>query len=207
MKKKKKGNINIDLIREKKIPILTLDNRWHSLFDKQKKTFLVKQLEKQVNGLLKKQGKLVNEIKNLKKIKKNLMSEIVTNIPESGKDATDNRTMERNKKLIEDINNKIDNYSEQLAEVPYEIKVENEKLMIESIELCYNLISMYKSDIDSIGLWIDEIREKLKENIIKKQILEEQSTQIYSYMHDILGPDVIEVFDTSFDWIPKEGKE
>lgn len=204
--RKYKIKINNDLIKDKRIPILTLDKRWHELFKSQKKTFNIKQLERQINNSLKKQGKLVNDIKNLKKIKTDLMNEIVTNIPETNKTHNNNKTMERNKKLIEDVNKKIDDFSNELSEIPFEIKILNEKLMLESVEVSYNYILNNKNQIGDIALWIEEVRNKLKENIIKKQILEEESTKIYSYMHDVLGADVIEIFDESFDSVIKRDK-
>ena len=60
----------------KKIPILTLDNKWYHLFTEEKRQE-VSGLEQQLNALLKQQGKLNNEIKDIKRLKKNLMGEIV----------------------------------------------------------------------------------------------------------------------------------
>ena len=44
-------------ISDKKIPILTLDHNWHKLFSQAHITPEIEALEKQVNDLLKKQGK------------------------------------------------------------------------------------------------------------------------------------------------------
>ena len=58
------------LVHGKKLPILVLDERWHKLFPGGNKPEEVKSLEKKCNELLKEQGKLVNEIKELRKGKK-----------------------------------------------------------------------------------------------------------------------------------------
>jgi len=209
MFEKRKSNKTINLIKNKKLPILTLDSRWHELFARQNKPYIVKQLERQVTKLMQRQGKLVNEIKDLKKIKKDLMKEIVEHIPdgENAQVNTDGKTMDRNKKLIEDINKRIDNQSELLAELPYQIRTANEKLMLESIQVCYKSMQTNKVEINKIKLWIEDIRNKLKDNIIRKQELEEQSYLIYSYMHDVLGPDVIEIFDENVGDIIKKDKD
>ncbi|HHT97814.1 MAG TPA: hypothetical protein GXZ90_07970 [Clostridiales bacterium] len=209
MFEKRKSNKTINLIKNKKLPILTLDSRWHELFARQNKPYIVKQLERQVTKLMQRQGKLVNEIKDLKKIKKDLMKEIVEHIPdgENAQVNTDDKTMDRNKKLIEDINKRIDNQSELLAELPYQIRTANEKLMLESIQVCYKSMQTNKVEINKIKLWIEDIRNKLKDNIIRKQELEEQSYLIYSYMHDVLGPDVIEIFDENVGDIIKKDKD
>ena len=39
------------------------------------------------------------------------------------------------------------------------------------------------------------MRDELKRMVIEKQEMEEENARIYSYMHDILGSEVIELFD------------
>ena len=103
-----------------KIPILILDNKWHRIFGKMNPTEEIKTLEKELGELLKRQGKLVNENKDLKRIKSELMSDIVSNI-----DGVDNRDeddavdkkLNDNKRLINDVNEKLDNNEEELKEL------------------------------------------------------------------------------------------
>ena len=54
----------------KKIPVLTLDNKWHKLFTQAESTKEIANLTEQLNGLLKKQGKINNDIKDRRKLKK-----------------------------------------------------------------------------------------------------------------------------------------
>ena len=89
-------------IQSKKIPVLTLDNKWHQLFTQTGITKEIKQLEKQLNDLLKKQGKMTTELKDLKKIKSNLMSEIMSSTEAIEKDEIDKKTEKKlsdNKRL------------------------------------------------------------------------------------------------------------
>ena len=51
----------------KQIPILTLDERWYHLITDKLKTDEICYWEKQVNELLKKQGQVNNDIKEVKK--------------------------------------------------------------------------------------------------------------------------------------------
>ena len=60
-------------LKGKKVPILTLDQKWHRLFAIHGKPEAVKELESELNELLKRQGKLNNDLKELKK-KKNLFT-------------------------------------------------------------------------------------------------------------------------------------
>ena len=61
----------------KKVPVLTLDNKWHRLFTMMEPDKELKRLEEDLNSLLKLQGKMNTESKSIKKIKKKLMDEIV----------------------------------------------------------------------------------------------------------------------------------
>ena len=66
----RKDEIYKPALAGKKIPILTLDNKWHKLFTQKKPDKKLRRLEEELNELLKKQGKLTSEIKDIKKLKK-----------------------------------------------------------------------------------------------------------------------------------------
>ena len=61
-------------LKGKRIPILTLDNKWYQLLRGEAGED-VAQLEGELNALLKQQGRLNNEVKEIKRLKKRLMEE------------------------------------------------------------------------------------------------------------------------------------
>ena len=68
---KKKGDnerreIFMQALKGKKIPILTLDNKWYRLLTDEARA-TVSGIEKQLNTLLKRQGKLNTETKEIKR--------------------------------------------------------------------------------------------------------------------------------------------
>ena len=75
----RKDEIYKPALAGKKIPILTLDNKWHKLFTQKKPDKKLRRLEEELNELLKKQGKLTSEIKDIKKLKKKRLDGIVAN--------------------------------------------------------------------------------------------------------------------------------
>ena len=180
-----------------KIPILILDNKWHRIFGKMNPTQEIKDLEKELGDLLKRQGKLVNENKDLKKIKGELMNNIVSSMDDS--DEETEKKVGESKRLINESNEKIDRYEDELLELPREIDRVNKDLMIKTMSLCYDTLSSNTDEIESIAAWIHDIRIQLKKNIIKKQEKEFQNADLYSYMHDIFGPDVMEIFDMRYE--------
>ena len=76
----KKADIEIEI--EKSTHLLVLDQKWHALF-KDKKPNKVKKLEKELNDLLKIQGKLTTEHKEYFNLKKQMMDEIVRSMGEA----------------------------------------------------------------------------------------------------------------------------
>ncbi|MCM1259200.1 MAG: hypothetical protein NC307_15325 [Roseburia sp.] len=184
-------------LKTKKIPILPLDQKWHRLFALSGKGDRIQELEEQLNEVLKRQGQLYTESKELKKIKSKLMENIRVNMDganEDGKNLT-KRKLEEDKRLIEEINEKLENHEEELLELPRQIDDVNRELMYETVQFCYDILKDNTGVIEEISQWIKQVRIDLKKNIIKKQNREINSKEIYSYMHDILGPEVIEVFD------------
>ncbi|MDF2943972.1 MAG: hypothetical protein K0S01_2830 [Herbinix sp.] len=189
------------VVKNKKLPILTLDTRWYELFNDDQKTVEINDLEQKVNNLLKKQGKLVNDIKDIKKLKNSLMKDIMVNM-DIGTDLlgkAKEKKLDKNKQYINEINVKITEWMDELADIPYQIKEVNEALMVESIDNCYSRLEDNKDEIKKISDWIAGVREELKNKILIKQDLETKNTLIYTYMHDILGAEIMELFDNEND--------
>lgn len=185
----------------RKIPILTLDNKWHKLFTQAEYSSEIKSTEKELNELLKRQGKLNTECKEIKKLKKKLMDEVVILADEMGEHPTkkQDKDMSDHKRLITECNEKMDAYEEELVELPRQINQLNNKLMVITMEVCYKRLQQNTSELEEIEKWIGEIRRELKKKVVRKQEKEAMNHRLYSYMHDIFGADVIELFDMKYN--------
>ena len=184
-----------------KVPLLPLDQKWHHLFMGIEKTKEIKEAETKVDELLKLQGKLNDDLKNLKKVKSNLMAGIVDNMDDSndaGKEQRD-KTMNENRKLIDDCNAKMEEIEDRLLDLPRDLDAANKVLMVLSMDICYKKLRDNARQIEEIGGWIRKMRIELKKNIIIKQASEHKNEEIYAYMHDILGPRTIDLFDLKYD--------
>ena len=185
----------INALAAKKVPVATLDNKWHKLFSKVEKTDAIKEYESKLNELLRKQGRINSEIKEIKRVKKELMDEIVTLMDDNeGSDK-----VEKNKKLISDCNDKIDSYNDDLMELPKEIAEVNKQLMINTMDACYDELRETEKGIEELGAWLAKIRIELKKNVVRKQEYEISNQEIYSYMHDIFGAEVVDLFDMKYN--------
>lgn len=182
------------------LPILTLDNKWYRLLSKLDRES-VKSLEDELNSLLKRQGKLNTDTKEIRKRKKQLMNEIVpmVNELEQSHDSALEKKIEDNKKLIEACNLRLDEYREELLDLPKQINNVNFKLMLMTMEYCYLELQTNTNDINQIDEWLTDIRIQLKKNLVKKQEMEHHNHTIYSYMHDIFGSQVLEMFDMQYN--------
>ena len=197
MVKKEKRLDFTGVVKNKKLPILTIDSRWHEIFTDDMKTPAIRELEQEVNRLLKKQGKLVHDIKDMKALKSNLLQGIMENMG-PGRDLSGKlkeKKLDQNKQFVKELNGKIEMAMDELSEIPYQIKKVNELLLAESIQVFYQQLEYSKEEIKELNNWIANIRQELKEKILMKQDMEEKNSLIYTYMHDILGAEIMELFD------------
>ena len=187
-------------LSNKNIPILVLDQKWHRLFAIHGKTDEIKEAEAEVSELLALQGKINNELKKLKKIKSQLMDDIVQNMDdENDNSAEREKKRQENKKLIDEVNEKIAEEEDRLLEIPKEIKDANERLMILSMDYFYSKIRVNHTEAQEIEEWIAQVRIDLKKNIIRKQNRTINNKEIYSFLHDIFGAEVLDLFDIQYD--------
>lgn len=200
----------LQALKDVRIPILVLDEKWHHLFHGIGKTDQIIQYEQKVSELLKLQGKLHDDLRALKKIKNDLMQEIVENMDAVSSSSVGDgkrKKIEENKRLIDDANKKMEECEDRLLELPRELDETNKLLMIYSMDYCYRKLRDHSKEIDEISKWISDVRVELKKKILTKQNAEHKNEEIYSYMHDILGVSVIDVFDLQYDKEMQEESE
>jgi len=183
-------------INGKKLPIVTIDHKWHQLFARVEKTRAISEKEEELNELLRAQGKCNSEMKKVRKIKKKLMDEIVELMDKQ--DLASDTKVEENRRLINECNDKIKEYQDEALDFPVKIEKVNAELMIETMKICYENMRLNEHHISSISKWIADVRVELKKNVVRKQEMEIANQEIYSYMHDIFGADVIDIFDMKF---------
>ena len=107
--------------------------------------------------------------------------------------------MSENKRMIEEANQKLDDYNDELMELPKMIDDANLELMLATMRVCYSKIQKNIQDIEAINKWVSEFKDLLKRKILLKQSKEIWNDETYSYMHAIFGPDVIEMFDMKYN--------
>ena len=176
-----------------KVPMLILDQKWHRLFALGGKPDTVKSLEAKENELLKREAELKQELKDLKKVKENLMSSVMSNM--EGTSDLVSKKLDDDKRLLEECNERITQDEDELLEIPKQTEEVNRELMLATMDFCYGKLRTNSAEAEEITSWIKDVRVQLKKNVIRKHNREINNKEIYSYMHDVFGMEVLNLFD------------
>jgi chromosome segregation ATPase len=188
VRKKSKGNRGNDkkyraALAGKNIPVLTLDNKWYQLIKRLGSTTEIVRLTEKLNDLLKRQGKINTELKDIHRLKKKLMENIVASMDEIESSSPQvDRKMDESRRLIEECNAKMDKYRDENLELPKEIEEVNYRLMVATMELCYSRLQQNTKEINEINEWLTSTRIELKKKVLRKQDSETVNFELYSYM-------------------------
>lgn len=205
----KTDEVFIPALNGKKIPILTLDNNWHRLFTQVNPSPDIVKIEEEVNEILKRQGKLNSDEKEIKSLKKRLMDEIVTLMDELGANPSKKteKKLNDNKRLIAECNGKLEAIEDELLDIPKSLDEANYRLMLATMEVCYEQIQENNAEIEEISNWVLSIKTELKKKVVIKQQKLQRNQNFYTYMHNIFGADVINIFDMKYNVEPLSEKD
>lgn len=176
-----------------KVPMLILDQKWHRLFALGGKPDNVKELEQKESELLKREAELKKELKDLKKVKENLMASVMSNM--EGTSDLVSKKLDDDKRLLEECKERITSAEDELMDLPNMTDEVNKELMLASMDFCYDKLRTNSEEAEEITNWIKDIRVQLKKNVIRKHNREINNKEIYSYMHDVFGMEVLNLFD------------
>lgn len=175
--------------------IVILDQQWHKLFEG-RKPFRIIQLERKLNKLLQEQGKVNTEYDAYKKIKKQMMDEIVASMNDSSMNASEQKA--KNSRYIKDINRKFEKFEERKSQLPSEIEALNSELLTKSMIFFYKRLMDNKKTSQNLANEIEIMKTSLKEKVGIHEDMEQEVTQLYTFMHDIAGFEAIEALDRHY---------
>ncbi len=176
-----------------KVPMLILDQKWHRLFALGGKPDVVKELESKESDLLKREAELKKELKDLKKVKETLMASVMSNM--EGTSDLVSKKLDEDKRLLEECKQRIESAEDELKDLPSVTEDTNRELMMATMDFCYDKLRTNSQEAEEITNWIKDIRVQLKKNVIRKHNREINNKEIYSYMHDVFGMEVLNLFD------------
>ncbi|MBN2221212.1 MAG: hypothetical protein JW708_03330 [Vallitaleaceae bacterium] len=192
MFKKKDFELEID----KDVHLLVLDNKWHELFRGKKPPRIV-MLENKINRMLMDQGKYNTEMKEYQQLKKKMMTDIMNNMDGASTEAL--KIMDKNRKYIDEINKKLEHHEKMLTELPSQISEYNKELVKATMSCFYKELQEVRKKSVKLDEEFLELKNKIKEMVVKKNETKEEYQKLYGYIHDVVGIQIIEQYDRYYN--------
>ncbi len=180
----------LERIKRSKLPILTLDVKWQAIFNTPDKSDEIAKLEKELNKVLKSQGRINTDMKDLKKLKKQLMGEIMANM-DSPDDSRARKKVQKSKELIEEINDKLILLEDEELDIPGSMADINARLALESMGEMMDVFEENEEEIEELEEWIKETRIELKKRVLVLQQKKEDNARMEKYLTDMFDSDII----------------
>lgn len=191
-------NINLDesIILKNKIPLLHNDDSWIKLFgDTDDKN--IQNAKEELIELVSKEKEIEIQYRELQKEKLKCMKMIL-----GVSDSINNENKVENIALLDDYKNRMININEELEEltfqietIPKEIRETNLKLLNATVQYGYDELKAKEKIVNQSISEIEILRQRLKELIETKHDYEEWINQTYTFLHGLLGSEVIEKID------------
>lgn len=185
-----------NILRRNNIPLLFNDLSWIKLFGNSSDKNIENSKEI-LMGLLAKQKQVESEINQLQREKTKSMKMIL-----GVSDSVNNDNQSQNvclldeyKQNILDINEKLEELTFEMETIPKEIREANFKLLNDTVKYGYDEIKYKQKIVDKSISEIEILRKRLKELIVTKHDYEEWVNQTYTFLHGILGSEIIEKLD------------
>lgn len=196
-KNKRKHRFDKWVLKKNNISLLILDERWNALFIDGVKPKTILKAEEKLRELLKEQARITSELESLSMLKKQLMAKILELTPlafdKGDEDARKN--MSDFETQIRQINEKTEEAKKRLEQLPEDIKKANIELLEHTVQEVYVKIASKRKRIAQLEILIEKTRQQLKQYIDEKESLSQQSDEIYSYFHGLLGKEELEKLD------------
>lgn len=179
-------------IKNLRLPLLTLDQKWYRLFSG-KKPKNIEQTESELNEVIKSQGRIKDEKAKLNKIKKKLMQEIMANMNLT-EESDGYKRMGKYRDLIQEANDKLVLLENDELDIPDLLREKNAQLAYETMELFYDDISDDLEEIVELEESMKELRNELRQKteLYEKKI--RQTKNITNYFDNLLGPDITRMY-------------
>ncbi len=188
------------ILRKNDISVLTLDERWNSLFGSFDKNSDIIECEKKIKSLLKEQAAAYDELKKAKKERKSLMDRVLELTKGAFEDECSGarEEMKECQKGIRLASVSIRELEGRLEELPELLRDVNLELLEHTINLVYVRIRRNMDRKKELEHLIRETRERLRSYIDESETLQVDDSSIYAYFHDLLGAEELEKLDEQF---------
>lgn len=189
-------SLDENILRKNKIPLLHNDPGWTKLFGNVNDKH-IQNAKEELTLLVSKEKEIETKSREFQKEKLKCMK-MILGVSDSVNN--DNKVenivlLDEYKKQMLSINDELEELSFQLETIPKDIREANLKLLNATIQYGYDELK-YKEKIVSQSMdEINILRNRLKELIKTKHDFEEWINDTYTFLHGLLGSEVIEKID------------
>lgn len=193
---RKNIEIDKDILRNNKIPLLCKDPDWIDLFG-QVEDKKINEIKFELEGKLSRELEIEKLIKDMQDEKTQCMKMIlgISDSVNNSKKKGNIKLLDEYREKIESINEEIDDLMFESETLPKEIRELNLNLLRETIRYGYDELSEKEEILKESLEEIDILREKMKSLIKIKYDYGDWINNTYTFFHGLLGSEVIEKID------------
>lgn len=184
---------NIQLNR---LPLLHKDQNWISIFGNIKDKEIKKYLD-EIISLENEEKELTQVLEKLEIDKRQSMNMIlkISDSINTDKKKENIKLLDEHKEMLLNLNDKIDEVLFRIELIPEKIRETNFQLLNATIKNGYENLSKKEEELSKVVDELDEVNERMKVLVEKKIRNENWIDGIYTFMHRLLGNDIIDDLD------------
>ncbi|KXZ40519.1 hypothetical protein SAMN05661008_00783 [Alkalithermobacter thermoalcaliphilus JW-YL-7 = DSM 7308] len=196
LKKDTQLNLQEDIIKKRKIPLLIENDSWKKLFNCGNNNQM-QEIYHKLKDLSRKKKSLESETTKLQSLKRKCMAKIVYISDQLNINSSEEaeKELDKLKDEINILNEKIEKSLQEIEDTSKEIKEKNVLLLEETIKFSYSQINSGEKRLKEIEKTISELREKLNKSRQEKEDIEKKVNVTYHFLHSLLGYEEIEKLD------------
>lgn len=194
----KKLNVDIeyDILLKNKIPLLIENKDWTQIFGSSSNKEIKKD-KLALEELVSREKEMSKKLESIKSDKKRMMAKIITLSDEiNNNNKVENISiLEESQQEISRMNEELDDIMFELEMMPRNIREANLKLLESTVKCAYAELVEKEGELEKINRELSELREKLRDYIVRKCDNEERINKIYSFLHNSLGNEKLNELD------------
>ena len=183
-------------IQLNRLPLLHKDQNWISIFGNIKDKEIKKYLD-EVISLENEEKELTQVLEKLENDKRQSMNMIlkISDSINTDKKKENIKLLDEHKEMLLNLNDKIDEVLFRIELIPEKIRETNFQLLNATIKNGYENLSKKEEELSKVVDELDEVNERMKVLVEKKIRNESWIDGIYTFMHRLLGNDIIDDLD------------
>ncbi len=195
-KDKVKVDIDLNSITKSSVPLLIEDEIWIKLFSDIKDKN-IKNAKTELRYLVDESRKIKQDLPKKKSEKKELINKILT----LSEKINNNEVMEgielldTYKNQLNQLNDDIDEITFKSETIPSKVRLINLNLLEETIKYAYGDIVEAEDNLSEYDIELKELRKRLRRIIEEKYDYEEKRNEIYQFLHNALGAEMVDKLD------------